>query len=212
MWRVTRLAKAKPSSTSRTCSTRIRCPGAGSDMTTLSAALSRPGSGSGSKTRGSTLFRPGGERSSERPFMRFGESILFALALCVTAAPLQAQPQAPRRAPAIGPVDTELYHTRYIRLGQDAGGLLYEPNNLGPKARIALVLSHPMANNFNDQAGRELAGRGYRVLLIDYHGDDLAPEALPEKYLPSISRGIGYLRTVPGVQRVLVIGHSGGGA
>jgi pimeloyl-ACP methyl ester carboxylesterase len=144
--------------------------------------------------------------------MKLNYAVLLALALGASVLPLSAQPPIPRGRVVIGPVDTEQYHTRFVRLGQDAGGLYYEPNTLGPKARIALVLSHPNANNFTDQVGREMAGRGYRVLLVDYHGSDLAPEALPEDYLPSISRGIFYLRGLPGVQRVLVIGHSGGGA
>jgi pimeloyl-ACP methyl ester carboxylesterase len=146
--------------------------------------------------------------------MKMPASIFLAFALCGAVTASQAQPPTPRagRPIPIGPVDTAQYHTRYVRLGQDGGGLYYEPNTLGPKARFALVLSHPNANNFTDQVGKEMASRGFRVLLIDYHGSDLAPEALPEDYLPTISRAIGYLRTLPGVERVLVIGHSGGGA
>ena len=134
--------------------------------------------------------------------------LLFAVALCASVLPLQSQPA--RNTAEIGPIEGASFHTRYIRLGADTGGLLYEPNVLGPKARFAMVQTHPSSNNFSNPSGREMASRGYRVLLIDYHGRDLAPEAMMEDYLPSLSRGIGYLRGLPGVEHVLVMGHSGG--
>jgi pimeloyl-ACP methyl ester carboxylesterase len=135
--------------------------------------------------------------------------LLFAALLCVSVLPLRSQPGG---EVTTGPVDTVRFHTRWIRLGVDTGGLLYEPNVLGPKSHIALVQTHPQSNNFYLPGGRELASRGYRVLLIDYHGRDLAPEAMMEDYLPSLSRGVAYLRTQPGVDHVLVMGHSGGAA
>jgi pimeloyl-ACP methyl ester carboxylesterase len=147
---------------------------------------------------------------------------LSALWLSLMAAPLGAQ--APTAAPAatgaraagtaaenripVGPPRSDRYRTQYVRLGSnDADGLLYEPVNPGPKARVALVLSFPGNNNFNSPPGRELANRGYRILMVSYHG----AEESPEVYAPSISRGIEYVRSLPGVQRVVIIGHSGGG-
>jgi hypothetical protein len=52
-----------------------------------------------------------------------------------------------------------------------------------------------------------MAKRGYRVLAVNHHGDtdDVAVFAQP------LSRGIGYLRSLPGVQHVVIMGHSGGG-
>ncbi len=111
------------------------------------------------------------------------------------------------RAP-MGPVKTERFHTTYVRLGSNNDdGLLYEPESPVSNARIALVYEHPGGNNFNVEVGPEMASRGYRVLMVNFRGDDSNPAG----YAKGISRGISYLRTLPGVQRVVVTGHSGGG-
>ena len=108
----------------------------------------------------------------------------------------------------VGPIQSDRFRTVYVRLGANsAEGLLYDPVAPGPNARIALLYSHPDGNNFNQPVGREMAHRGYRVLMVNYRGEEESPEV----YAPSISRGVAYLRTLPGVQRVVIIGHSGGG-
>src|SRR5258706_8938351 len=115
--------------------------------------------------------------------MNAGFPLLGALALSVGALCSGAQP-------ATGPLSADRFHTKYVRLGSnDAEGLLYEPANPGPKSRVALVLSFPGNNNFYSQPGRELASRGYRILMVSYHGEDQSPEV----FAPSISRGIEYL-------------------
>ena len=105
-----------------------------------------------------------------------------------------------------GPVQSDKFHTAYIRLGQGDEALLFEPNTAGPNARIAVIYAHPDGNNFNFVGNVELAKRGYRTMGVNHHG-----EADIESLAVSVSRGINYLRTLPGVQKVVVIGHSGGG-
>lgn len=108
----------------------------------------------------------------------------------------------------VGPVRSAHVRAEYVRLGSNqAEGLLYEPRILGPKGRIALVYAFPGDNNFNAAPGPQLARRGYRVLMVNYHGVDEGPAV----YAPAISRGIEYLRSLAGVRHVVLIGHSGGG-
>ena len=108
----------------------------------------------------------------------------------------------------MGPVKTAKFHTTYVRLGSNNDdGLLYEPETAGPNSRIALVYEHPGGNNFNVEVGPEMATRGYRVLMVNYRGD----ESNPAGFFKGISRGITYLRSLQGVQKVVVTGHSGGG-
>jgi pimeloyl-ACP methyl ester carboxylesterase len=116
--------------------------------------------------------------------------------------------QAPRPSSA---ASAESFTTRYVRLApQETEGLLYEPTGTGTGTgendRIVLVYSHPNANTFNEPLGREMAARGYRVLMVNHRGD-----TAPEAYLPSISRGLAFARALPGVTRVILVGHSGGG-
>jgi pimeloyl-ACP methyl ester carboxylesterase len=140
-------------------------------------------------------------------------------AACNLAAPVNAQSPTPTTGAAAGevesartalsgPVGNDVFRTEYIRLGSNnSEGLLYTPTRPATKARIGLVYSHPESNNFNSPIGRELSSRGYRVLMVNYRGTDAGPDS----FAPSISRGIEYMRSLPGIQRVLIIGHSGGG-
>jgi hypothetical protein len=132
---------------------------------------------------------------------------LVCAAVLGTFAAVQIAAQGRGAAP-MGPVQGEKFRTQYIRLGSNQNeGLLYDPITPGPNARIALVYSHPNGNNFNQPFGREMANRGYRALMVNYRGEEESPDV----YAPSISRGIEFLRTLPGVQKVVVMGHSGGG-
>lgn len=107
-------------------------------------------------------------------------------------------------------VTQEQVTTQYIRLGPDSEGLLLEPATLGPNGNIALVFSHPNRDNFKETPGWYMAQRGYRVMLVNYRGDRDSADSPEESYLPSISLGIEHLRSLPGVDRVVLLSHSGG--
>lgn len=118
-----------------------------------------------------------------------------------------AQPASVGVALPIGPVRTSAFHTVYVRLGSEADeALLYEPPSIGSKLRIALLFSHPDGNDFDYPVGPQMAARGYRILMVNHHGPDNGLWT----YAAGISSGIRYLRALPGVQRVVIIGHSGG--
>jgi hypothetical protein len=113
---------------------------------------------------------------------------------------------AQQRSFPAGPVASDTFRTTYIRLGPADEALLYEPVTPAANARIGLVLTHPDGNTFNVVPAVEMAKRGYRVLTANHHGEsgDVAVFGQP------LSRAIGYLRTLSGVQRVVIMGHSGG--
>jgi len=134
-----------------------------------------------------------------------------ALALAAFGAmPVHAQDGGGRRQVKAGPVDTDKYRTQYIRLPNQSEGLLYEPATPS-HPRVALIFTHPGRDNFNAELGREMAARGYRTLMLNYRGNDDFGEADPEQYLPGISQAVLYLRSLPGVDKVILVGHSGGG-
>lgn len=110
--------------------------------------------------------------------------------------------------PCVYGQQSEKFRTLYVHLGSDEDeALLYEPIDPRANAHIALAYVHPNGNVFNMIVGAQMASRGYRVLMINHHGED----ADEELFAPAISRGITYLRSLPGVRSVVLAGHSGGG-
>ena len=134
--------------------------------------------------------------------------ICALLLACAVSMHAQVAPPAGQRgAPPVGPVRSEKFTTEYIRLGQQGAGLLYKPTNPGAKAHIAVVFTHPSDDNFNAPIGRELASRGYYVINVNSRVNALLGN---DFQLPTVSLAVSYLRSLPGVQKVIVSGHSGG--
>ena len=100
--------------------------------------------------------------------------------------------------------------TSYVRLGgreAASDAVLYEPGTGSPKNGIALMFGHPSESNFNHPSAREMARRGYRILMVTVQDGRLAADT----YAPAYSAGLKYLRGLAGVEKVVVITHSGGG-
>jgi pimeloyl-ACP methyl ester carboxylesterase len=100
--------------------------------------------------------------------------------------------------------------TSYIRLGgreAASDAVLYEPAAGSPKNGIALMFGHPSESNFSHPSAREMARRGYRILMVNVQEGRLAADL----YAPAYSVAVKYLRGLPGVDKVVIITHSGGG-
>lgn len=113
--------------------------------------------------------------------------------------------------PNTGPIKTDRYQASFVRLGAaNLNGLLYEPSKPGPNARIALVYAYPRAA-FDPAPAEELASRGYRVLLVKHYlGARRGVIELPSDGVLGASRGINYVRALPGVERVVLMGWGTG--
>ena len=100
--------------------------------------------------------------------------------------------------------------TTFVRLGNDANAILVETvTPISAKNHIGILVTHPEHNNnFNYFHGLELANYGYRVLMLNYYGPE---ETYYELYAP-IAAAIKALRGIPGVEKVVLAGHSSGGA
>lgn len=98
----------------------------------------------------------------------------------------------------------------FVQLTNNANALIIEPQTPDPKrARFAILLTHPdHVNTFNYFIGDELAKRGYRVMMMNYYG----PENVYEEFLAPLSAAVKHLHGIPGVQKVVLAGHSTGGA
>lgn len=100
----------------------------------------------------------------------------------------------------------------YVRLRAQTFGLLYSPSTLGPESSVGLVLMHPNSNYLNHIGCTELANRGFRVLCINGQYFNTRRESMIWEKVPlDVKPAVEYLRGLPGIQTVVLLGHSGGG-
>jgi pimeloyl-ACP methyl ester carboxylesterase len=121
-----------------------------------------------------------------------GTVIGLALALVATSAQAQSNP-------------------RYIQFQPSATkGALYVPDS-EPAPTIAFLAIHRTSNFMNLIATRELAKRGFMVLGMNPRSDNNEASVNFENVALDIKQGVEFLRKQPGIAKVILIGHSGGG-
>lgn len=108
------------------------------------------------------------------------------------------------------PSSHQAYREVYVKLPNAANAILYQPTSSDPmRGRVAMLIAHPEhANVFNSFPAGPLAKRGYRVLTMNYYG----PERTYEEFLRPLAGAVKYLRSLPGVEKVVLIGESTGGS
>jgi hypothetical protein len=109
------------------------------------------------------------------------------------------------------------YTSTYVAISGTGPGVLYQPTGPDPKSHIALLVMHPSGNFLDHPAvvgvpqGTGLASRGYTVLCLTstMSSDDILDY---DKLLVQVGTAVKYLKSsVPGVTKVVLLGHSGGG-
>ncbi len=111
-----------------------------------------------------------------------------------------------------GAAQAEAVSREYVRLRPQTFGLLYSPSRLGPEAAIGLILMHPNSDFLNHVGCSELARRGFRVLCINGQYFNTRREYMIWEKVPlDVKPAVEYLRQLPGIQTVVLLGHSGGG-
>jgi pimeloyl-ACP methyl ester carboxylesterase len=100
---------------------------------------------------------------------------------------------------------------RYVQFSPRATkGALYTPDS-GPPPTIAFLTIHRTANFMSLIATRELAKRGFMVLGMNPRSDNNEAAVNFETVALDIKQGVEFLRGQPGIKKVILIGHSGGG-
>ena len=89
-------------------------------------------------------------------------------------------------------------------------GALYKPD-AGPAPHIAVLLIHRTSNFLSHIATTELARRGFLVLAMNPRSDNNEAAVRFEENALDIKSGIEFLRRQPGITKVVLLGHSGGG-
>jgi hypothetical protein len=99
-------------------------------------------------------------------------------------------------------------HPEYIPLGR-VSAALYKPDS-GPAPHIAFLVSHRTANNLNNIACRELAKRGFLALCWNTRFVNNEAAVRWEDIAFDVKTTVDYVRKVPGITKVVLLGHSGG--
>jgi pimeloyl-ACP methyl ester carboxylesterase len=133
------------------------------------------------------------------------KKIFYGLATALLLTPMATNAQNSVAPDAGVPVKVS-----YVRLANNANAIITEPVTPDPvKSRVAILVTHPgHTNNFNYFIGRGLSQHGYKVMAVNYYG----PETSYYELLAPISLGIKALRAIPGVEKVVLAGHSTGGS
>jgi hypothetical protein len=121
---------------------------------------------------------------------------LHLLAGCTLAALLAASPALAQS------------HPEFVPLGR-VSAALYKPDS-GPAPHIAFLVAHRSANNLNNIACRELSRRGFAVLCFNtrYVNNDTIVQW--EQIALDVKTAVEYARTIAGITKVVLLGHSGG--
>jgi hypothetical protein len=120
---------------------------------------------------------------------------------CVLAATGLAALLVPRSAQAQS-------HPEFVPLGRVTAAL-YRPDN-GPAPHVAFLVSHRTGNNLNNNACRELAKRGFLVLCWNTRFVNNEAAVRWEEIAFDVKTTVDYVRTIPGITKVILLGHSGG--
>ncbi len=131
------------------------------------------------------------------------KTMLAILAIVLAPAFADAQPSPPAKSTA------SATRTTFVRLTNGANAIVVEPTTLDPaKGRIAILVAHPEhVNTFSYFIGRELPKYGYRVMMLNTYGE----ERTYDEFTAPIAAAIKALRALPGVEKVVLAGHSTGG-
>ena len=89
-------------------------------------------------------------------------------------------------------------------------GALYKPD-AGPAPHVAVLLIHRTSNFLSHLATGELARRGFLVLAMNPRSDNNESAVIFEDNALDLKSGVEFLKRQPGITKVVLLGHSGGG-
>lgn len=100
---------------------------------------------------------------------------------------------------------------RLVVLGPSMPAMIYAPDKPGPKTHIAVVTIHPYSSYLTHTSCTNLAERGYTVICANtpWTNSQYGYTA-PEKLFPVVKAAIARVRAEPGIDRVVLLGHSAG--
>src|SRR2546422_7734262 len=100
-------------------------------------------------------------------------------------------------------------HPEFIALGR-VSAALYKPDR-GPAPHIAFVIGHRTANYLNHIGCRELSSRGFLALCFNTRFQNNESQVRWEETPLDVKAAVEFVRRQPGITKVVLFGHSGGG-
>ena len=94
----------------------------------------------------------------------------------------------------------------YYTIGRNLPGVLYEPEGNSWKSGLCILIMHSDISYLDFEFGPRIAAWGYRVLCANVSSGD-AP--LDQKIL-EVGQCVRFARGLPGVDTLVLLGHSGG--
>ncbi len=102
---------------------------------------------------------------------------------------------------------------RYIQLSGASGtakAALYMPNT-GPAPHVGVIVMHRTSNFLSHISTRELSARGFAVLGVNPRSDNSEAAVSFELNTVDLKAAVVFMKSQPGITKVVLLGHSGGG-
>jgi hypothetical protein len=103
------------------------------------------------------------------------------------------------------------YTTTAVLVSSNVNGALYQPVTPDANESTAFFLTHEDSNFIGSIPCVQLAQRGYTVFCVKSQYSDAAL-ATWDSLAQDVAKSVTYLRSLPTVKTVLLVGYSGGGA
>ena len=100
--------------------------------------------------------------------------------------------------------------TTFVQLGKRVPGLLYEPADESGKKHVAVLVMHSDEDYLTWPTGPEMAVRGYTALCANVMNKEGIIFSQIEK-MKCVKAAVSYLRSLPQIEKIVLMGHSGGG-
>lgn len=95
---------------------------------------------------------------------------------------------------------------KFVKLENRVPCMIYRPEQKSYKTETGIVLMHSDDDYFEFPPAKALAERGYTVIAAHV----TRPSASLDRKLEELASVIEYIRTYPDIEKVLLLGHSGG--
>ncbi|MGI6072503.1 MAG: alpha/beta hydrolase [Lachnospiraceae bacterium] len=94
----------------------------------------------------------------------------------------------------------------FMRPARHMQGMLYAPERKGDRSHIGIILMHSDNDYLDQSAGFEMSARGYQVLCAN---PSMSAQSFNNK-IKEVSAAVELLKKQDGIEKVMLIGHSGG--